>query len=104
MDLPLIQRFLKVRLWLTERLAPGENVVTYLWAAAVGCLGGLSGPAFRGVCDRVQWVLTDSRQPIEAAAESMVWWHRLLVPTVGGLLAGLALHFGLRLVRNLPSA
>jgi CIC family chloride channel protein len=104
MDLPLIRRLLRVRLWLTERLSPGENLVTYCWAAAVGCLGGLSGPAFRGLCDRVQWVLTDSRLPIEGAAESLVWWHRLLVPTIGGLLAGLSLHFGLRLVRNLPSA
>ena len=103
MDLPLIRGLLRLRLWLTERLSPGESVVTYCWAAAVGCLGGLSGPAFRGLCDRVQWVLTDSRLEIVAAAESMAWWHRLLVPTIGGILAGLALHFGLRLVRNLPS-
>ncbi|MFN0008072.1 MAG: ClcB-like voltage-gated chloride channel protein [Planctomycetota bacterium] len=104
MDLPLIRRLLRLRLWLTERLSPGENVVTYCWAAAVGCLGGLSGPAFRGLCDRVQWVLTDSRLPIMEAAEAMAWWQRLLVPTVGGILAGLALHYGLKLVRDVPSA
>jgi CIC family chloride channel protein len=48
-------------------------------------------------------VLTDSRLPIEQAAETMVWWHRLIVPTVGGILAGLALHYGLRLARGVPS-
>ena len=104
MELPLIRSLLRLRLWLTERLSPGENLVTYCWAAAVGCLGGLSGPAFRGLCDRVQWVLTDSRLPIVEAAESMAWWHRLLVPTVGGILAGLALHFGLRLVKDQPAS
>lgn len=103
MDLPLIRGLLRLRLWLTERLSPGEKVVTYCWAAAVGCLGGLSGPAFRGLCDRVQWVLTDSRLPIVDAAESMAWWQRLLVPTVGGILAGLALHYGLKLVKDVPS-
>jgi CIC family chloride channel protein len=100
MELPLIRRLLQLRLWLTERLAPGEALVTYFWAAAIGCLGGLSGPAFRGVCDRVQWALTDSRLPIEQAAETLAPWHVILVPTIGGLLAGLALTFGARLLRE----
>jgi CIC family chloride channel protein len=100
MDLPLIRRLLQLRLWVTERLAPGESLVTYFWAAAIGCLGGLSGPAFRGLCDRVQWVLADSRLPIEEAADSLLWWHRMLVPAIGGILAGLALYFGGRWVKG----
>jgi CIC family chloride channel protein len=103
MDVPPIQRLLRLWLRLMERLGPGEGFVTYLWAAAVGCLGGLSGPAFRGLCDRVQWVLTDSRLPIEEAAEKLAPWHRLLVPTAGGLLAGFALYFGARLAKGRPS-
>jgi CIC family chloride channel protein len=104
MDLPLIRRLLRVRLWVAERLSPGENLITYCWAAAVGCLGGLSGPAFRGICDRVQWMMTENQMPIEAAAESLPWWQRILVTTGGGILAGLALQYGLRLVRDVPSA
>jgi len=100
MDLPLIRRLLQLRLWLTERLAPGESLVTYVWAAAIGCLGGLSGPAFRGICDRVQWVLAGSRLAIEEAADTLSWWHRMLVPTIGGILAGLALHFGARFLKG----
>jgi CIC family chloride channel protein len=51
----------------------------------------------------VQWVLADSRLPIEQAAETLAWWHRMLVPTIGGVLAGLALHFGARFVREKDS-
>lgn len=100
MDLPLIRQLLRLRLWLTERLAPGEALVTYVWAGAIGCLGGLSGPAFRGLVDRVQWVLSGSRLPIEQAADSLLWWERMVVPTVGGLFAGLALAFGARLLKG----
>ena len=103
MDLPLIRQLLRLRLWLTERLAPGESLVTYVWAAAIGCLGGLSGPAFRGIVDRVQWVLSGSRLPIEQAADSLLWWERMIVPAAGGLLAGLALAFGARLVKSAAS-
>ena len=103
MDLPLIRQLLRLRLWLTERLAPGESLVTYVWAAAIGCLGGLSGPAFRGIVDRVQWVLSGSRLPIEQAADSLLWWERMIVPAAGGLLAGLALAFGARLVKSAGS-
>ena len=103
MELPLIRRLLQLRLWLTERLSPGESLITYVWAAAIGCLGGLSGPAFRGICDRVQWVLAGSRLPIEAAADTLPDWRRILVPTVGGVLAGLALRFGARFVKGQTS-
>src|SRR5262249_52092055 len=38
------------------------------------------------------------------AAMGLAWWERLLIPTAGGLCAGLVLHFGLKLVRRQYSA
>jgi len=96
----LVRTLLRLWLLLVEHFRPGEAFTTHLWAAVAGVLGGLSGPAFRWVVDAVLWAFSGSRLPIEETATMLPEWHRLAVPAVGGLLAGLALHFGARYVGN----
>lgn len=95
-----VKRMLGARLWLAERFRPGEATVMLAWAALVGVLGGLSGPAFRRAAQGVQWLLTRNGKSLLAAAESLEWWQRLLVPAAGGLAAGLVLQYGMRLARG----
>lgn len=95
-----VTRVLALRMWLTERFRPGEATVMLVWAALVGILGGISGPAFRRAAQGVQWLLTQNAQSLLAAAEGLAWWQRLAVPTVGGILAGLVLQYGMRLARG----
>lgn len=97
---PLVHRLLRLRMWLAERFRPGEGLVTLMWAGLVGCIGGFSGPAFRGAAEIVQHLFTGNEKTLVEAATDLPIWRRLLVPAVGGLLAGLVLTLGARLVRG----
>jgi CIC family chloride channel protein len=96
----VVHRVLALRLFLTERFRPGEGTVTLIWAAAIGCVGGFAGPLFRLAAQGVQWLLTQDARNLVDVAGALPWWQKVLVPTVGGLLAGLVLHFGSRLTRG----
>jgi CIC family chloride channel protein len=100
---PAVHRLLRLRMWLVERFRPGESLWTLVWAAAIGCLGGLSGWLMRVALVQVQWLFTHSDERLIEAAESLAWWQRLIVPCIGGLAAGLILEYGTRLTRGRPS-
>ena len=95
-----VYRLLRVRVWLAERFRTGDTLPTYFWAGVVGVLGGASGPAFRYVCDRLQQLLVGNTKNLVAAAEDLPDWRRVLVPALGGLLAGLVLALGARLLKG----
>lgn len=95
-----VTRVLALRMWLTERFRPGESTVMLAWAALVGLLGGLAAPVFRRATLAVQWLLTQNATSLLDAAQSLPPWQRLAVPTVGGVLAGLVLQYGMRLARG----
>jgi CIC family chloride channel protein len=87
---------LRLRLWLRERLRPSELQANLLWAALVGVIGSLATVAFREGIQGVLWLLTQRSGSLVQTAKSLAWWERLLVPTLGGLIAGLLLQFGAR--------
>jgi len=62
------------------------------WAALIGILGALTSVAFRELARLLEVLFTGQSQSLVNAASSLVWWHRALVPVVGGALAGLVLH------------
>jgi CIC family chloride channel protein len=95
-----VYRLLRVRVWLAERFRTGDMLPTYFWAGVIGVLGGASGPAFRWVCDQLQWLFTGNTLNLVVAAEDLPAWHRLAVPAAGGLLAGLVLTFGARFLKG----
>lgn len=99
-----LTRLLRLRLWVSERFRPGETEVTFFWAAVIGALGGLTSPAFRSVIHAVKLFLTGSRASLAETAAGLDPWQRILVPTAGGLAAGLILHFGVRFSRGKKSA
>lgn len=97
---PLFTRLLRLRLWVTERMRPGEAQITLFWAGLVGILGGLSTQLFRAACDLVQWTFTGRVGSLVETSQALPAWHRMLVPAIGGLAAGLVLHFGVRFARG----
>ena len=75
-------------------LKPGELRRTLFWAALVGIVGGLCSAGFRQAIFAVQWLLTGHTGSLVGISLSLESWQRLLIPTVGGITAGLVLHFG----------
>ncbi|MHA6880837.1 ClcB-like voltage-gated chloride channel protein [Ralstonia pseudosolanacearum] len=65
-------------------------------AGVIGCAGALATIAFRECLRQLQWWLAGADQGLVATARALPWWARLLVPTAGGLLAGLTLQYGLK--------
>lgn len=87
------QRALRIR----EKVRISEETIHLLMAGGVGVIGGLVNVVFHGCINISEMLfLNRSGDPVELAAESSAW-QKLLVPTVGGLAAGLALFIGLRL-------
>jgi CIC family chloride channel protein len=71
-----------------------------VWAAVIGALGALATVVFRESLSVVLWLFTQHDRGLVEAAMSLPAWQRVLVPTVGGLLAGSVLM----LARRLPQA
>lgn len=103
MTRPFLTRILRLRLWVSERLRPGETEVTLVWAGIIGALGGLASPAFQSAIRGVKFLLTGSTASLAETAASLEPWQRVLVPAAGGVLAGFVLHFGVRFARGKKS-
>ncbi|MDE2431424.1 MAG: ClcB-like voltage-gated chloride channel protein [Burkholderiales bacterium] len=89
-------KLLFTRLWLLERLKPGEQQRT-LWAAAlIGFLGALATVGFRELISAAEILLYGQHGSLVKAAQSLPYWARIVVPCVGGALAGLLLSAGRR--------
>jgi len=105
MDSPLVKRardFLR-RHWrralqLREKFILREEALHLVLAGIVGVLGGLVNLIFFYGIEYVKlFFLRTPGDPVEVA-EKLAGWERVLIPTLGGLAAGLVLHWGLRLV------
>jgi chloride channel protein, CIC family len=85
---------------------PLRAFAIFLLAAAVGIAGGLLGSGFQKGLDGIQSLLTgrvldadplvegNQTEPLsDAVRRNLAWWQTLLVPTAGGLVAGLLLLF-----------
>ena len=78
------------------RLPFGREHLVFVIAGVIGCAGALSTILFRECLRHLQWWLSGTDQGLVATARALPWWARLLVPTVGGLLAGITLQVGLK--------
>jgi CIC family chloride channel protein len=96
-------RLLRWRLWIIEKLRPSPWQETLFWAAGAGVLGALTAMGFRWGIEFIHLILTGSTDSMVESFNHLVWWERLIVPGIGGLLAGLVLLFGKRLHRGQSS-
>lgn len=74
-----------------------------LWAGLIGVFGALSSVAFRGAIGLMQVVLTGRAGGVVEAAMALSTGQRLIVPCVGGALAGLILVVLRRFAGNQPA-
>lgn len=80
-----------------EKIHFSEEAFHLLLAGGVGVLGGLVNLFYYYAMESVkEFFLRRPGDPVEIA-EMMNAWGRVLTPALGGLIAGLVLHFGLKL-------
>ncbi|NBV20767.1 MAG: voltage-gated chloride channel ClcB [Proteobacteria bacterium] len=89
------RKVLNVRL----RLRWNEEIFHLLLAGSVGILGGLVNLIFYHAIEGVKHFALHRPGDVMEVAELLDWWQRLLIPALGGLAAGLVLHWGLQLVK-----
>jgi len=93
--LPL--RRLKFWMWFKEKAQPTDLQLTLLWAGIVGFCGAICSIGFRLATGAVHKLLTGSPAPhLSESFAHLPLWMRLIVPGVGGLVAGAILQFGMR--------
>jgi CIC family chloride channel protein len=97
---PLLRRLLILKLWLIEKFRFGERQVTLVWPAVIGILGALVTEGFRRATDLLHFLFTGSEATIMTSFERLPLWQRFLVPVIGGVLAGLTLWIGNRLIAS----
>ncbi len=98
---PLLRHLLLLKFWLVEHLRLSERQLTLIWAALIGFLGALAAEGFRRTSEFLHHLATGSSSDIITSFANLSWWQRLIVPTVGGLLAGTTLWFGNRLFASI---
>jgi CIC family chloride channel protein len=90
----MVVPLLRLRVWITER-GPGDLWESnYFWAAVTGFCGAISSVLFREALRYLEGILLHSDASLEYAAGALPWWGRLLMPAVGGLVAGAILLLG----------
>lgn len=90
------RRLVHLRIWLAEHIRINELQATLFWSAIIGLLGAWSSIFFKEATDWLHELLTGSREGFVSSFAHMPYWRRVLVPALGGLLAGLTLFFGSR--------
>ncbi len=70
------------------------------WAALVGLCGALASVAFREGLRLLELLFTGQTRSLEQAASAMVWWHRVLLPMAGAVLAGAILRLAGRVLAS----
>jgi CIC family chloride channel protein len=81
-----------------EKLVPREEGFNLVLAAIVGVIGGLVNAFFYFAGEFFQFLFLGHHGDPVREEQSFPFLERLLVPTLGALVAGLILEFGLRLV------
>lgn len=87
---------LKIWLRISEILRFTELQATLFWAGVIGFLGALVSIFFRNAMVYVHWLFTGSRGDFVESFAHLAWWQRLLIPCLGGALAGVTLRFASR--------
>nr|WP_277990393.1 ClcB-like voltage-gated chloride channel protein [Pandoraea sp. LA3] len=82
-----------VVVWVRRQFAPNTLQITLLLAGIVGLLGALATVAFREALSGLQFLLAGHHSGMVELAQDLNWWQRLLLPTAGGLVAGLILQY-----------
>jgi CIC family chloride channel protein len=90
----------KAALLLRDRLRINEEALHLLLAGVVGVIGGAVKLAYYACNEFIQWIAFGAGGGFLDISAAVPPWRLVLVPTLGGLAAGLVIYFGLRLIGN----
>lgn len=94
-----LRRHWQKALAIRERMRFSEETFHLLLAGGVGIIGGFVNVVFYACIDVVQNIVFGRHGDLVTMGEALEhWWQRFLIPTLGGLAAGLVLFWGLRFV------
>ena len=71
-----------------------ELTAIVFWAALIGIGGALASVAFRELIHALEWAITGNSGGLVAAASGLDRIHRVIVPVLGGVAAGLVIQLG----------
>lgn len=83
---------------LRDKLRLSEETLHILLAGIVGMVGGMANYAFHALNQGFKWLVIGATGDMVEIARNFEPMYRLLTPAIGGLAAGLALYWGLRLL------
>jgi chloride channel protein, CIC family len=90
----------RAALLIRDRLRVNEEALHLVMAGIVGVVGGAVNVAYQWANQLIKWIsFGHSGDFLEIAARTEPW-RLVLMPTLGGLAAGLVLYLGLRLIGN----
>ena len=98
------QRYWARALRIRERLRFSEEAFHLVMAGGVGVIGGLVNILFYYAAELVRLLILRRPGELVEVAEQMQPWQRVVAPTLGGLVAGLILYWGLRLAGPMRSS
>lgn len=98
------RRLVRLRIWLGEKLRVSDMQLTLFWAAVVGFAGAWTSIGFKEATEWLHWVFTGHGEGYVESFREMPEWRRVLVPALGGLLAGITLLLGSRYKAKAHSA
>jgi CIC family chloride channel protein len=87
-------RLLKFWVWFSEIAQPNDLQVTLFWAGLIGLFGALTSVGFRWATGAVHTVFThQSGVSLTESFAHLVTWQRIVIPAIGGLIAGIVISF-----------
>jgi CIC family chloride channel protein len=90
----------RAALLVRDKLRVNEEATNLIIAGVVGVLGGGASIAYHACNTFIKWLAFGSRGDFLQISAHTEPWKLIVVPTLGGLAAGLALFWGLRLIGN----
>jgi chloride channel protein, CIC family len=97
-------RLLKVLVWFQERLHPSDLQITLVWAGLIGFCGALTSIVFRVATDLLRELFTaNSGGGVVESFAQLSPLLRLIIPALGGLIAGAIIHFGVNWKSSVPT-
>ena len=94
---------LRLLVWLAEVFRPTELQRTLFWSGVIGFAGACSSVVFRNATALVHRLMTHQNGGYVESFTHLPPWERLVLPALGGVLAGLTLSLGLRWHRTKSS-
>jgi len=88
---------LALRVWASENLQFSDLQKTLLWAGVIGVIGGFSSVLFLDFIAFLNQCFTGHSAGIVESFEGLTKWRRLVIPAIGGVLAGATILLGRRL-------